>query len=1028
MNNMRNIYILCLSDIHFVSHQYEGFGLVSRQFFKDLNNRLSKYDKEDIYCIIAGDLVNIGGRMENYIHFYEQFYTPLTKIIKPDNIICTPGNHDLNREILLDKKWRKKHNDLIQSNADESTFNQMLMDEDESVIQKKFYNYDKFCRERLHMPEYNLWGFSRNIIPEISIFCLNSALLSNGGLKGTPDDMSRLRIETSKLYEWIENSKNRTRILVMHHPIYHLTEYAQHELENIMKRDHIDVVITGHLHQQDFKKYVGTEIEMCKYCSCPPLYSGKHDHNGYSLIHFSDSVPVAIEYRKWAPIREEFVCGNEFTGTVDGYVRFKNNIAVESDDKDKKLFSNLQRSLRLYNFQPAWVDRYISNVSSESSAEGVEIQKLDHIAIVHSKDNLWIMGAPQFGLTSFAHKLIYEAWKLVKENWMYIDGACIKENQCKDIINDFAEDNFITSIEIKTIIIDNWNQIGERKENILTKIKDTASNARIIILCKQDDSQYFDGLTNSGREGFRTFYLRELDRKAIRQLTKEFLSQSNLSEIENEKIIENLIIGLMDLNAHRTPVNCIQLLLNFQQNYEAQPINRSKILDTLIKILFLKPDSFFYTNNLDDVECCLIMGTLCENLMRKNDGRYYLRWFTEDDYKTFTSKLRDRFSENVMMRLFEQMKEAQIIVPYLNNYEFRFSYWVYYFTAYQMYNSKDFYNYMVNTQKCIYMPDIIEFYSGIDHKCEDLILLIIQELNKLSSEILHNLGINAFNPYDLLKCRPNKVLEDKTQEQIEQELNASKMPEAIKDSVKDKEYNNMRPFNQAIETVMEEYKVKNMMTLTRSASRALRNSQMISEELRKQLFYSIQNAWSSIVRVLILLTPALVQTGHGGMGGANFALTGKFPEDPKQKFIHVLSVIPFNIARWYINDVYSEKRFSVYKDAITNKQIPDIIRHVDILLIIGGRPSGWKEIISNYINSVKRNSFYLGDVLSALNYYYRWDTMTMDEQKKTKKLILECIEHMKSPIKTDPKITYNYFRKNEVNSNDKFIKRDNFDI
>lgn len=493
---------------------------------------------------------------------------------------------------------------------------------------------------------------------------------------------------------------------------------------------------------------------------------------------------------------------------------------------------------------------------------------------------------------------------------MYIDGAFIKENRCKEIVNDFAEDHSITSKEIKTIIIDNWTQIGERKENVLAKIKEEASNARIIILYKQDDSKYFDGLTNSGREDFRTFYLRELDRKAIRQLTRDFLSQGNLSEIDNEKIIESLIIGLMDLNAHRIPVNCIQLLLNFQQNYEAQPVNRSKILDTLIKVLFLKPDSFFYTNNLDDVECCLIMGTLCENLMRKNDGKYYLRLFTEDDYKTATSRLRSRFQENVMMRLFEQMKEAQIIVPYQNYYEFRFSYWVYYFTAYQMYNSKDFYNYMVHTQDCIYMPDIVEFYSGIDHKCEELISLIIQELNKLSSEILQNLDISAFNPYELLKCRPNQLLEDKTQEQIEQELSASKMPEAIKDSVKDKEYNNMHPFNQAIETVMEEYKVKNMMTLVRSASRALRNSQMISEELRTQLFSSIQNAWSSVVRVLVLLTPALVQTGHGGMGGANFVLTGKFPEDPKQKFIHVLSVIPFNIARWYINDVYSEKRFS----------------------------------------------------------------------------------------------------------------------
>lgn len=1025
---MKDICILCLSDIHFVQKQHEGFGLVANQFFKDLESQLAKYDKEDIYCIIAGDLVNIGGRMENYEHFYTEFYMRLTKFIKPDNIICTPGNHDLNRDVLSDKCLKKEHNYLINSDSNETAYNQLLMSEEYSVILKKFKNYDNFCREKLNMPEYNLFGFCRNIIPEISVFSLNSALLSNGGFKGLPDDMSRLRIETSKLYEWIENSKDRIRILVMHHPIYHLTEYAQHELDNIMRRDHIDVVITGHLHQQDYKKYVGVESEICKYCSCPPLYSEKHAQNGYSILYFSNSVPTSIKFRKWSTIREEFVCGNEFTGTADGCISFRKNIKDNQDEKERKLLLNLQRSLRLYNYQPTWIDRYISNVPSESSVEGIELRKMDHITVIHSTDNLWIISAPQFGLTCFAHKLVYEAWKLAKEDWLYVDGTYIKENKCRSIVSDFAEDHYLTPLEIKTIIIDNWNQIGDRKEKILTKLKEEAPNARIIILEKKDDSRYFEGLTNNERDDFCTFYLRELDRKAIRKLTKEFLLQTNFSENDNDKIIERLIVSLMDLNVHRTPVNCIQLLLNFQQNYDTQPVNRSKILDTLIKVLFLKPDSFFYTNNLDDVECCLIMGTLCEHLMRQNNGKHYLRYFTEEDYLTATSELKGRFSDHVIINLFEQMKEAQIIVPYLNYYEFRFSYWVYYFTAYQMYHNKEFYNYMVCTQKCIYMPDIIEFYSGIDHKCEELNLLIIQELNKLCGDIIKNLGINSFNPYDLLKCRPNKAFEDKTQEQIESELTSSKMPEVIKDSIKDMEYNNMRPFNQAIETVMEEYKVKNMMTLTRSASRALRNSQMISTELRVQLYQSIQNAWSSIVRVLILLTPALVQTGHGGIGGANFALTGKFHDDPKQKFIQVLSVIPYNIVRWYINDIYSEKRFSVYKEAITNKQTSDVIRHINILIIISGRPSGWQEIVSNYIESVKRNSFYLGNVLSTLNHCYRWDTMTPNEQKKTEKLILRCIEQMKRPTKVTSKLPYPFYKERENNNDNKLVKRENFDL
>ena len=209
-------------------------------------------------------------------------------------------------------------------------------------------------------------------------------------------------------------------------------------------------------------------------------------------------------------------------------------------------------------------------------------------------------------------------------------------------------------------------------------------------------------------------------------------------------------------------------MLNFQQNYDARPMDRTKILKSLIMFFFLKPDSYFYTDSIDETDCCTIMGRLCEELMRSTDGKHYRRYFSEEEFVKATASLEDRYPKTMRLKLLRAMQEAQIIVPYLNLYEFRFSYWVYFFAAYQMYINKDFYDYMLVSAKCIYMPDIVEFYSGIDPKCDDLIRQIISELRLLSNDVVTNLVPVMEDPYPHLKFRQNPALETKTKEQLEE--------------------------------------------------------------------------------------------------------------------------------------------------------------------------------------------------------------------------------------------------------------------
>lgn len=332
-----------ISDIHFDKCEPENQGLIINAFFKDLNSLLVDKPKDDIYCIISGDLVQAGNSSNIYDSFYNKFIKRLMKIISVKNIICTPGNHDLNRNIIENNF--EEYQKLVNKDYSEVEFNN-LVKEDKSLISQKFYYYRNFCEDRLSIPSFNIYGYSVNLIPEISCFCLNSALLSYGGLNKINDERI-LKIETSELNKWLDENDGRKKILILHHPFEHLSEYAQKEL-NSMLRSGIDIIISGHIHDQNLENsYISQEAKYIK-CSSPQLFSDKTDLNGYSILHFEDSNLLKIEYRQWSKRQRKFMSGQEFSGTENGIFEFKKVGYSKDDFILEKLKLEFLRAMKTY--------------------------------------------------------------------------------------------------------------------------------------------------------------------------------------------------------------------------------------------------------------------------------------------------------------------------------------------------------------------------------------------------------------------------------------------------------------------------------------------------------------------------------------------------------------------------------------------------------------------------------------------------------------------------------------------------------
>jgi len=985
---MREITIIHISDIHYENNEPENQGLVINSFFDDLEAKFNLSNSENTFCIISGDLVNKGNTAKIFEKFYNNFILKLTKFIPLQNIFCSPGNHDLNRYIV--EQNLKDHGKLISQKFNETEFNNFVK-EDSNLIQNKFKFYENFCKDKMHVSDFNLTGYSELLIPEISVYFLNCSLFCSGGFNGI-DDKGVLKIETSGLNKWIDDNKGRTKILVMHHPIEFLTNFARNELKNML-RNGIDILISGHVHDQEIDHPFASDSQGVVKLGSPQLFSNKSDLNGYAIIRFQNERINSVEYREWIPRQRKFMKGQNFSGTENGIRNFSSSEITSDDFISLKLKSDFQKAMKSYAKLPNWVER-ICTTDSPNSSSNKESKSLDYINIINNPQNYHLIAAPQFGLTSYAHYLAMKAWEIKKDCWVYLDTHNWTFAKYHSDFEDAIQDLQIQSEDVRCVLLDHWKNNTKDSQKILKNIRNKFPNIPLIIFSNYHDNIVLEGLdSEESHEGFSQLFLRELTRKGLRNLVNDFNSLDEIAE-EN-RVLERLDIDLIDLNIHRTPINCIQLLIAFRNDFEERPINRSKVFKYILKVIFDNPGNLFYGDTLDEENCGFIVGYFCEYLLRKNKES-----FTEEEFYRKTRPFCEKeYNPSNVSDLLQVLKNNQIVVGLNGELRFRFSYWIYYFAAIRMKDSEEFKAYMLNDKHSLYFPEVIEFYTGIDGRSEDVVKMLINDLSTLSDKVHSKIGLTEdINPFKDIKWSLNETVKGMTQNQIEENIKQSKVSDEIKDIVADKNYNSIKPYTQTINNYFEEFDVKNLMELIKSSSRALRNSEFIKPELKKELLKNIAMAWKELMRALYLIAPILAKNGFGGVGGARFKLTDDFPKEFNECLKSIIVAMPLNLNVWFKDDLFSDKLRMLFREhRLIEKD--HTVKHILAIMECTARPQGWKNSILTYMSELNKNSFYLGNLYSTLRSNYATNFLNPAEQRDTEYLIKACwIKHNKGSI------------------------------
>jgi hypothetical protein len=661
----------------------------------------------------------------------------------------------------------------------------------------------------------------------------------------------------------------------------------------------------------------------------------------------------------------------------------------------KKLEEDLNESLKTYNEKsPVWIEPIVSSKREIPKNPTLNNEnRIELKTIIDNPIDIIIKAPSEFGLTSLAHYLKLEAWKVGK-TFLYIDAKKTKKHKVvKDIISEVEKSYFKEQKDLDCILLDSVYFEEGGVMQMIKNVCDAFKNIPVIVFNTLDNNFFLKSDDDDKVEitrDFISYYLLPLPQTEVRKIVCSYSNLKSLEE-DNDVILNKVTKDLEILNMHRTAKNCISILRAcFKIGTEYSPVNRTKLLETILNTIFEEYEIPTYNDKKPDVkDCSFVLGYFCELLIIRDDFE-----FNEDFFK---SKLKE-FCENNYIELdlnylLNILIDNSIFIK-LNSgsHYFKNSYWVFYFIAQRMNMNKKFLQTIYDNKKYIDFPEIIEFYTGIDRNKEDAIILLNKDLDDTLLTIRSKVNIpDTINPYKSISWNPDIEALEKEEAKISLNVISSGLPDEVKDKYDDKNYNQIKPYNQVINSVFRDYSFLILMQQISASSRALRNSDFVDASIKKQLLDKIIQSWNEINKLLIILSPLLADRGNVAFEGACFRLAEDdfLIADPKMKRLAVLLAIPTNVVKYFKDDLFSSKMGPLLIDRAKNDS-NSLLKHEIMILIIAERPNGWNKIIDNYIVSLDKNSFFLSDALDVINFNIDYNATESNERKILEMLASKC--------------------------------------
>lgn len=988
---MQNLLFIHLSDLHYSRGWEEETGVVLKSFYEDLEIQLNKLPNHRAYCIFSGDVVKQGDDEAAYEDFRCSFLQKLTSLgVPPTQTIFVPGNHDVSRKVV--QAQLINHEGCIQNLHNERDFNDFFSTE-QPLFREKFCNFAKFATSAGCPPTVGdiLIGAKWELNENVSVYGLNTALLSSGGLERegrTLVDQGRLGVATRWLHKELQNCTSKFRILVLHHPLDWLNEWAQREIRAIEKH-YFTLSVSGHVHVQDFYHELLHEKTLIK-CSAPPLFTRKTDSLGYSLLRINELKSVEVIYRQWTK-HHTFLKGVNFANNEEGAILAHLHKCDDSPPsriaevdlvasyQERKLTEALAfSSLPVTYVRPSVKTApEFTKTYDTDSAEDVDLESL-----VSSPHDAFICAPAEYGLTCLARSLEAEAWRKHRSFWLHIDALDLKPYKVEKTIQNELVHLGLNQCDIRAVVVDSWQNVDKNSIKLLERITELLPSAPLVVFETVNLTAFYSPSSHiiSDRK-LQSYYLWPLTRAQIRQFVVKYNKDRPLGD--EDIVLSKVVSDLEVMNLPRTPLNCIQVIAASERRFEDSPVNRTEVINKVLRLLFEIDFLPTYQSRPDVKDCEYVLGQLCEELLRT--GSYA---FTEDFFFSKAKTIcKSHYIQLDVTLLFRILVENRILVFSDNGFRFKYRMWILYFAAHRMKHDKEFATYILSDMRYASIPEIIEFYTGLDRDKTDALQVLVSDVHSICSQVSQKVGLRPdAEPFDLLYWNPSNEQLEAMKKEVGDDVKSSNLPDYLKDQYADQAYDWNRPHNQAITDLVSDYAVDRLIGAVRAGSRALRNSDYADPDTKKDLLNKIMLSWEQVAMLIFYISPMLAAFRRAEFEGTTFSLAGPFSSDFKERFTEVLSAIPYNILLMFQEDLNSMKMGPLLLNQIKNEK-NGVRRHLLTRLLILQRPIGWGQCVEEYIASVGKNSFYLRDSYDALAVEYKYGFLSTQNIKEMKRLI-----------------------------------------
>ena len=971
-----------ISDIHYRQGWAEEVGVVSRSFFADLQEQIREVANP--YLVVSGDLVAAGGDSAASDSFLADFSTQLTDAgIPVERRICVPGNHDVSRkEIQPTLAFRSGGLDNLKG---ETAFNNALDGLQANYLAGAFSAYVELERgfAKIGCCSQVLGGCGHAVEGGLSVFCLNTALTSCGGLPDANgkavDDRGRLHIDTRTMHKWLEEPAD-FRVLVMHHPSNWLIDWAEGEVGNAMRK-HFSLCFMGHTHMpsaQYSTRRLGGVVE----CVAPALFTRKNDDLGYAIVSVdTDKHRVSVRYRQWARSSEVFVAGTVFAGNDTGVLEFASNelamdvalsrtLPVEGGTLEV-LESEFEDSAACYSSKRCvWVPRDLSTTPEAAVARN-KASLFSENELVSNLRSCFIRAPSQYGLSSLARRIALQHYRETSGEAVLLvvaaRGLKPNERNLKRAISERCRVLKVSPDKVVGFIFDEW--VGDKHSvRVVKALTDMFPAAVFVLMSRVEDCSGLGGsLKTDEALGYEVLYLWALDRARVRQLTELYIVDS--PDLDEDRVVARLISDLEALNVHRTPMNCLLLLRCLEERFEDTPVNRTLMIEQVLFGLFHQFDQIpRYASRPDVKDCEFALGYLCEVLIREGRDTFSREFFVS----IVQEFCRQRMLDMEVDVLFGLLVSANIVAPRGDDIAFRFSYWLYFFAAHRMRHDAEFAGWILADRRYAAFPELMEFYAGTDRHRSDAVAQLTTDLAAMNSEFLERTKIAAeFDPFQSARWEPGDDDLERMRTEVHEAVNDSALPAKVKEDIADKNYDPGRPYNQELAEFLEQSTLRQMTQGMRGGARALRNSDYVDPEDKSRLLDEVLTCWRNVCQVLAVISPALAKQRRAVFEDTQFYLADGFSQDSVEERWHeVMDAIAYNVVNWYGEDLFSKKMGRLLSEYVKSDE-SKLSRFLCLLVMIRRRPLGWAKTVKDFVLREDRHSFYMAQIYTTLRREFR---------------------------------------------------------